>query len=106
MKAALAALALALSAAVAMAQDSKQMTPEQAREYFKPGGKFERDNPGIRQRTRDAEMERRAGGQTELEGIAHPGLRATAVTSPLCKSLISTMLCGFLLLMSRAASIA
>jgi hypothetical protein len=60
MKAALAALALALSAAVAMAQDSKQMTPEQAREYFKPGGKFERDNPGIRQRTRDAEMERRA----------------------------------------------
>ena len=42
----------------------------------------------------------------ELEAIAHPGLRATAVTSPLCKSLTSTMLCGFLLLMSRAGSIA
>ena len=36
-----------------------------------------------------------------LRGIAHPGLRAAAV-----KSLTSTMLCGFLLLMSRAASIA
>jgi hypothetical protein len=38
--------------------------------------------------------------------IAHPGLRATAVTSPLFRSLTSTMLCGFLLLISRAASTA
>jgi hypothetical protein len=26
-------------------------------------------------------------GRAELEGIAHPGLRATAVTSPLCNIL-------------------
>jgi hypothetical protein len=44
-----------------MAQDSAQLPPEQqrARDYFKPGGKFEKDNPGVRQRTHDAEMERR-----------------------------------------------
>jgi hypothetical protein len=41
--------------------------------------------------------------RTEV-GIAHPGLAATAVTSPLCKSLTSTMLCKFLLLTSRAAA--
>ena len=51
MKAAVAALALALSATIAMAQDSGQLTPEQqkARDYFKPGGQLEKDNPGIRQ---------------------------------------------------------
>jgi hypothetical protein len=65
MKAASAALALALSGTVAMAQDSKQMTPEQARDYFKPGGKFEKDNPGIRQRAHDAEMQGRA--QKEMQ---------------------------------------
>jgi hypothetical protein len=57
----------------------------------------------------DAENE---GGHSEA---GRSDLRATiklrrthhrAVTSPLCKSLTSTMLCGFLLLMSRAASIA
>jgi hypothetical protein len=66
MKAALAALALALSATVAMAQDSEQLTPEQqrARDYFKPGGQLEKDNPGIRQRMHDAEINRRA--QEEL----------------------------------------
>ena len=77
MKAALAALALALAATVAMAQDSGQLTPEQqrARDYFKPGGQFEKDNPGIRQRLHDEEINRRA--QEEIrrgkEGpIFHP----------------------------------
>jgi hypothetical protein len=62
MKAALAALVLALSATVAMAQDSEQLTPEQqrVRDYFKPGGQVEKDNPGIRQRLHDAEIQRRA----------------------------------------------
>ena len=66
MKAALAALAFALSAAAAMAQDSGQLTPEQqrARDYFKPGGQLEKDNPGIRQKLHDAEINRRA--QEEL----------------------------------------
>ena len=45
-----------------MAQDSGQLTPEQqrARDYFKPGGQFEKDNPGIRQRLHDEEINRRA----------------------------------------------
>ena len=62
MKAAVAALALALSATIAMAQDSGQLTPEQqrARDYFKPGGQLEKDNPGIRQRLHDEEIKRRA----------------------------------------------
>ena len=44
-----------------MAQDSGQLTPEQqrARDYFKPGGQVEKDNPGIRQRLHD-EINRRA----------------------------------------------
>ena len=60
MKAALAALALALAATVAMARG--QLTPEQqrARDYFKPGGQFEKDNPGIRRRLHDEEINRRA----------------------------------------------
>ena len=39
-----------------------QLTPEQqrARDYFKPGGQFEKDNPGIRQRLHDEEINRRA----------------------------------------------
>lgn len=62
MKAAVAALALALSATIAMAQDSGQLTPEQqkARDYFKPGGQLEKDNPGIRQRLHDEGIKRRA----------------------------------------------
>jgi hypothetical protein len=62
MKAALAVLALALSATVAMAQDSEQLTPEQQtlRDYFKPGGQLEKDNPGIRERVREGEINRRA----------------------------------------------
>jgi hypothetical protein len=58
MKTALAALALALSATIAVAQDSGQLTPQQQRlrDYFKPGGQLEKDNPGIRQRAHDAEM--------------------------------------------------
>ena len=31
-----------------------------ARDYFKPGGQFEKDNPGIRHRLHDAEIDRRA----------------------------------------------
>jgi hypothetical protein len=70
MKAALAALALALSATVAMAQDSERLTPEQQtlRDYFKPGGQLEKDNPGIRQRLHDADHERRA--KEEMQGPA------------------------------------
>jgi hypothetical protein len=70
MKAALAALALALSATVAMAQDSEQLTPEQqrARDYFKPRGQLEKDNPGIRQRMRDAEINRRAEEERQGPG--------------------------------------
>jgi hypothetical protein len=59
---ALAALALALSATVAIAQTPEQLTPEQQRlrDYFKPGGQVEKDNPGFRQRVRDGEINRRA----------------------------------------------
>jgi len=60
MKAAVAALALAFAATAAMAQSSRQLTPEQQRDYFKPGGQVEKDNPGIRQRLHDAEINRRA----------------------------------------------
>jgi hypothetical protein len=59
MKAAVAALALAFAATAAMAQGSGQLTPEQQRDYFKPGGQVEKDNPGIRQRLH-AEINRRA----------------------------------------------
>jgi hypothetical protein len=62
MKAALAALAPALSAAAAMAPGLRAIDPEQqsARDYFKPGGQFEKDDPGIRQRLHDDEINRRA----------------------------------------------
>jgi hypothetical protein len=50
MKAALAALALALSATVAKAQDAETPAQQRARDYFKPGGQYEKDNLGIRER--------------------------------------------------------
>jgi hypothetical protein len=61
MKAALAALTLALSATVAIAQAPEQLTPEQQklRDYMKPGGQFEKDNPGIRERAHEADINRR-----------------------------------------------
>jgi len=59
MKAALAALALALSATVAMAQDAETPAQQRARDYLKPGGQYEKDNPGIRERLHDAEIDRR-----------------------------------------------
>jgi hypothetical protein len=60
MKAAVAALALAFAATAATAQGSGQLTPEKRRDYFNPGGQVEIDNPGIRQRLHDAEINRRA----------------------------------------------
>src|SRR3954453_16947752 len=57
MKAALAALALALSATVAMAQDAETPAQQRARDYFKPGGQYEKDNLGIRERLHDAEID-------------------------------------------------
>jgi len=66
MKAALAALALALSATVAKAQDAETPAQQRARDYFKPGGQYEKDNLGIRERLHDAEIDaeprRRCGG--------------------------------------------
>jgi len=69
MKAALAALAPTLSAAAAMAPGLRAIDPEQqsARDYFKPGGQFEKDDPGIRQRLHDDEINRRA--QEEMRGV-------------------------------------
>jgi len=62
MKVALAALSIALSATVAIAQTGEQLTPEQQklRDYFKPGGQLEKDNPGIRKRALEGDIERRA----------------------------------------------
>jgi hypothetical protein len=53
----LAALALALPRS-----HWPQDTPAQqrARDCFKPGGQYEKDNPGIRQQLHDAEINRRA----------------------------------------------
>ena len=60
MKAALAALALALSATVAKAQDAETPAQQRARDYFKPGGQYEKDNPGIRERIARRRDRRRA----------------------------------------------
>ena len=58
----------------------RQLTPEQRRDYFKPGGQVEKDTPGVRQQLHDAEInraqeeirQRREGPQFAPEGRCSP----------------------------------
>jgi hypothetical protein len=58
-----------------MAQDAETPAQQRARDYFKPGGQYEKDNLGIRERLHDAEIDaeprRRCGG--ERGANFHPG---------------------------------